>query len=166
MQHEMVLQKLAKIDTWDYDAFGIAKASNGCPLFFTCYELLYRYEACIRKTCRLSPCRSSVRLSAPPTLCGFIIAVSVLSVAPKGARRASRGMFQSANDCPQREPECETFDITRHSTTFRKITPKRSTDAYNPESLKLWLSGENLLNFSRLFLTLVYMVFTSQCNVG
>jgi len=43
MDTSAILLQLGRIDSWDYNCFNLEKASKGCPLFFTCYDLLHRY---------------------------------------------------------------------------------------------------------------------------
>eukprot|EP00667_Euglena_gracilis_P013266 EG_transcript_13675 len=41
--HDQVIKLLEKIDDWDFDCFALDRATNGTPLFTTCYHLLYKY---------------------------------------------------------------------------------------------------------------------------
>eukprot|EP00669_Euglena_mutabilis_P008824 TRINITY_DN380_c0_g1_i2.p1 TRINITY_DN380_c0_g1~~TRINITY_DN380_c0_g1_i2.p1 ORF type:complete len:344 (+),score=147.51 TRINITY_DN380_c0_g1_i2:834-1865(+) len=40
---DQILKILEKVDDWDFDVFALTEATNGTPLFTTCYHLLYKY---------------------------------------------------------------------------------------------------------------------------
>jgi len=46
--HDTIIQQLGRIDSWDYDVFGLTHSTNRCPLFFTAYDLLHRHALVAR----------------------------------------------------------------------------------------------------------------------